>query len=142
MSRTEAAEGTEDGSRTRESRCPDSSSAVRLRRGRLARCDDLIGGAAHQFGHVVELEGKAADAGGGRAHLDNQIADLRFRHLHAHYVPAVPALARVETEDLTAPSGHEGVHLGGRLRRADDLDLVDRLEQHRLTLRQAVMDRE
>ena len=91
---------------------------------------------------MVELEGEAADAGGGRAHLHDQIADLRFRHLHAHHVPAVPALAGVEAEDLAAPSRHQRIHLGGRLRRADDLHLVDRLEQHRLALRQPLVDGE
>src|SRR5262249_39183054 len=92
---------------------------LRLRR-RLARRHDLIGGAAHEFGHVIELEGEAADAGGGRAHLHDEIADLRFRHLHAHHVPAVPTLTGIEAEDLAAPSRHQRVHLGGRLRRTDD----------------------
>src|SRR5262245_1934631 len=76
----------------------------RLRRRRLARRYDLIGGAAHEFGHVIELKGKAADAGGGRAYLHDEIANLRFRHLHAHHVPAVPTLTGIEAEDLAAPS--------------------------------------
>src|SRR5215831_8473669 len=118
------------------------SAGLRLRRRRLSRRHDLLGGAAHEFGHVIELEGEAADAGGGRAHLHDEIADLRLGHLHAHHVPAVPTLAGVEAEDLTAPSRHERVHLGGRLRRADDLDLIDRLEQHRLALRQSLVDGE
>src|SRR5262249_57500413 len=71
----------------------------RLRRRRLARRYDLVGGAAHEFGHVIELEGKAADAGGGRAHLHDEIADLRFRHLHAHHVPAGPTPTRVATRE-------------------------------------------
>src|SRR6476661_1027193 len=114
---------------------------LRGRRG-LARRYDLIRGSAHEFGHMVELEREAADAGGRRAHLHDEIADFRFRHLHAHHVPAVPALARVEAEDLAAPPRHEPVHLGGCLRRTDDLDLVDRLEQYRLALRQSIVDRE
>ena len=47
----------------------------------LLRRDDLVGGAAGQFRHVVELEGERADAGGRRAHLDDEVADLGFRHL-------------------------------------------------------------
>ena len=42
--------------------------AVLLGGGRgLSRCYDLIGGAAHEFGHVVELEREAADPGRRRA---------------------------------------------------------------------------
>src|SRR4029450_13178445 len=47
-----------------------------LGRRRLARRHDLVGGAPDEFGHVIELERKAADARGRRAHLDDQIADL------------------------------------------------------------------
>ena len=122
--------------------CSCRSAPSRSRRRRLARRHDLIGGAADEFGHVIELEGEAADAGGGRAHLHDQVADLRFRHLHAHHVPAVPALAGVEAEDLAAPSRHQRVHLRGRFRREDDLHLIDRLEQHRLALRQSLVDGE
>ena len=63
-----------------------------------------------------------------------------FRHLGAHHVPAVPALAGVEAENLAAPAGQDRVHLGGGVGRADDLDQMDRLEQHRLALRQAFDD--
>src|SRR3954452_7299206 len=66
----------------------------------------------------------------------HQVADLRFRHLHLHHVPAFPAFARIEAEDLAAAPRHQGVHLGGRLRRQHDLHLVNGLEQHRLALRQ------
>src|SRR5579871_6372680 len=75
--------------------------------------DDLVGSAAGQLGHVVELEGEGAGAGGRRADFNNQVADLGFGHFGAHHVPAVPALARVEAEDLAAPAGHQGVDLGG-----------------------------
>src|ERR1700757_1833068 len=102
MSRMEDSEKAEDGERARETRVRDPSSAVRLRRRRLSRRHDLLRGAAHEFGHVVELESEAADAGGGRAHLHDEIADLRLRHLHAHNVPAVPTLARVEAGDSAA----------------------------------------
>ena len=36
--------------------------------------------------------------------IRSPISDLR--HLRAHHVPAGPALARVEAEDLAAPPGH------------------------------------
>src|SRR6266545_2650482 len=52
--------------------------------------DDLIGGFPCQFSHMVEPEGEGAGAGSGRAHLDDEVADLGFRHLGAHHVPAVP----------------------------------------------------
>jgi hypothetical protein len=35
------------------------------RSSRLARGDDLVGGAAGDLGHMIELEAEAADAGGG-----------------------------------------------------------------------------
>src|SRR5260370_2615481 len=113
----------------------------RLSRGRLTRRHDLLGGAPHQFGHVIELEGEAAHAGSGGAHLHDEIADLRFRHLHPHHVPAVPPLARVEAEDLAAPTRHHGVHFSGRLGRADDLDLLDRPPPAGPTLRRSPVER-
>ena len=83
----------------------DPRSARRVPRVLILVCDSFgVGGAPDEFGHVIELERKAADAGGRRAHLDNQVADLGFRHLHAHHVPAVPARAGVEAEDLPAPA--------------------------------------
>src|SRR3954453_3387805 len=84
-------------------------------RSRLSRRHDLVGGASDEFGHVIELERETADAGGGRAHLDDQIADLRLRHLHAYDVPPVPAFAGVEAENLAAPPGHQRIHFRGRL---------------------------
>src|SRR5438067_8855660 len=52
------------------------------RGGRRLPCgDDLVGGAAGELGHVVELEGEGAHARGGRAHLDDEVANLGFRHL-------------------------------------------------------------
>src|SRR5208282_3033121 len=71
-----------------------------------------------------------------RANFDDEVADLRLRHLGAHHVPAVPAVARIKAEDLTAPSRHQRIDLRRRLARADDLNQMDRLEQHRLALRQ------
>src|SRR5205809_4188505 len=48
---------------------------------RVAMCgDDLVGVAAGDFGHAVELPGEAAGAGGRRTQLDDEVADLRFRH--------------------------------------------------------------
>src|SRR4029453_1621974 len=107
MSRMEDSEKTDDGGRM-----PRTISDLRpLCRLRLARRHDLVGGAADELGHVIELEREAADAGGGRAPLHDEVADLRSRHLHAHHVPAVPAGTGVEAEDLPAPSRHERVHL-------------------------------
>src|SRR5262249_21711385 len=80
------------------------------------------------------------DAGRGRAYLDDQISNLRFRHLGAHGVPAIPVFARVETEDLTSPAREDGVHFRGRFVRADDFYLMDRLQQHGLALRKAFRD--
>src|SRR6266542_3460409 len=67
------------------------------------RGDDLVGGAAGDFGHAVELPRKAAGAGGGRAQLHDQVADLRFRHGGADAVPSRPVVAGVEAQDLAAP---------------------------------------
>src|SRR5690349_14697605 len=77
--------------------------------------DDLLRGAAGDFGHAVELAGKAAGAGGGGAQFDDQFADLGFRHHGADAVPAGPSLACVETKDLAASPGQNGVDLGGRV---------------------------
>src|SRR3954469_774485 len=101
MSRTEASARTEDGVRNG----PSSIDVVGLcsGRSRLSRRHDLVGGTSDEFGHVIELEREAADTGGGRAHLDDQIADLRLRHLHTHHVPPVPAFTGVEAENLAAP---------------------------------------
>src|SRR5215468_11047276 len=105
-----------------------------------SRRNDLVCGAARQFGHMVEFESEGTDAGRGRAYLDDQISNLRFRHLGAHGVPAIPVFARVETEDLTSPAREDGVHFRGRFVRADDFYLMDRLQQHGLALRQAFRD--
>src|SRR5262245_18436845 len=89
---------------------------------------------------MVELERERAGARGRRADLDNEVADFGLRYLGAHHVPAVPAFARVEAENLTAASRQQRVDLCGRFGRTDDLDEMDRLEQHRLALRQAFGD--
>src|SRR3954449_3203954 len=83
------------------------------------RGDDLVGGAAGDFGHAVELPGKAAGAGGGRSDFHDQVADLRLRHGGADAIPSGPALAGVEAEDLATPRRQDGVDLRGRFRRAD-----------------------
>ena len=89
---------------------------------------------------MIELERERAGAGGRRADFDDEVADLRLRHLGAHYVPALPAFARIEAEDLTAPPGHQRIDLRRGLAGADDLNQMDRLEQHRVALRQAFGD--
>ena len=73
-----------------------------------ARGDDLVGGAADQFRHVIESEGEGARARGRRADFDDQVANFGFRHFGPHHVPAVPALARVEAEDMAAAAGPKG----------------------------------
>src|SRR5262249_52502571 len=97
---------------------------------------DLLGRLAGEFRHVVELEREAADARSGGADLDDEIADLALRHHGADHVPALPTLAGVETENLTALAGQDRVDLGGGVRWARDLHHMDRLQQHRLALRQ------
>src|SRR6516164_9553557 len=69
-----------------------------------ARGDDLVRSAAGQFGHVIKFERESAGAGGGRADFHDQVADLGFRHFGADHVPAVPAFACIEAQDLSAPA--------------------------------------
>ena len=82
---------------------------------RAPRRDDLIGGAAGQFGHVVEFEVKGAGARGGGTNFHDQVADLGFRHHRPHCVPAFPAFARIEAEDLAAPAREQRIDLRRRL---------------------------
>ena len=58
---------------------------------------------------MVELRGEGADAGGRRAHLDDEVAG--FGHHRLHGAPAAPAVARVEAEDLPAPPSRPSVAL-------------------------------
>src|SRR3954453_9992920 len=88
------------------------------------RGDDLLRGPARHLGHAVELPGKAAGPGGGRAQLYDQFADLGFRHHGANAVPARPALAGVEAENLAAPSGQDRIDLRGGVGGTDDLDYM------------------
>ena len=64
---------------------------------------DHLGRAAGQLGHVVEAGREGADAGGRRAQLDDEVADLRLRDHGVEHVPALPAGPRVVAEDLAAP---------------------------------------
>src|SRR5215831_20289319 len=91
------------------------------------RGDDLVGGTAGDLGHVVELAGKTPGAGGRRAQLDDQLADLGFRHHRADAIPTRPAFAGVEGEDLSPPRREDGVDLRSGIRRTNDLYRVDRL---------------
>src|SRR5882724_12996049 len=86
-------------------------------RGDSMRGDDLVGGAAGDLRHAVELPCKTAGAGGGRPQLHDQVADLGFRHGGADAVPSRPVLAGVEAEDLAPPCRQNGVDLRRRLRR-------------------------
>src|SRR5215468_5583728 len=66
------------------------------------RRNDLIGLFAGQFRHMVEPEREAADAGGRRANLHDEVADFRLRHHRPHDIPAAPPFAGVEAENLPA----------------------------------------
>src|SRR5215467_79965 len=76
-------------------RITEARDQARLRRVAM-RGDDLVGVAAGDFGHPLELPGEAAGPGGGRAQFDDEIADLRFRHGGADAVPAAPAFSCIE----------------------------------------------
>src|SRR5260370_6793814 len=93
---------------------------LRLRRDAM-RGDDLIGGAAGDFGHAVELPCETAGTGGRRPQLHDQLADLGFRHHGADAIPSGPALAGVKAEDLPAPPREDGVDLRRGLGGTDDL---------------------
>src|SRR3712207_6911781 len=80
-----------------------------LFRSRLPRRHDLVGLPAGQLGEVIEARPEGADAGGRRAQLDDEVGHLRLRDEGLHDVPAVPALAAVEAEDLASPRGDDGV---------------------------------
>src|SRR5690606_19997346 len=62
-----------------------------------------VGQPAGEFGHVVENRLIARHAGGRRAKLYDEVADLGLRHGRLHHVPARPAVAGVVAEDLAAP---------------------------------------
>src|SRR5262249_24555381 len=53
-------------------------------------------------------------------------------------IPALPALAGIEAENLPPPRRQDRVDLGGRIVRTDDLHDMDRLQQHRLALGEAL----
>ena len=76
----------------------------RSRRGKLllALFDDLIGIAADKLLQMAEPRHVVADAERERAQLGNQIVHFRLRDIGLNLVPAVPTVASVETEDLTA----------------------------------------
>src|SRR5260370_18686182 len=80
-----------------------------------ARRDDLVRRLSGELRHVIELEREAADAGGGGSDLDDEIADLGFRHHRPHHLPAAPAFARVQAEALAAPARPAGLDPRRRL---------------------------
>jgi hypothetical protein len=56
-------------------RIAEAHDQARLRRIAMGG-DDLVGVAAGDFSHALELPGEAAGPSGGRAQLDDEIADL------------------------------------------------------------------
>src|SRR5260221_5342717 len=69
-------------------------------RGDSMRGDDLVGGAAGDLSHAVELPRKTAGAGGSRPQFHDQLVDLGFQHGGADAVPALPGLAAFGAEYL------------------------------------------
>ena len=89
-----------------------------------------VGQPSAQLGEMIEALHEAADAGRGRAQLDDEVLHLGGRHLGADLVPARPAGARVGAGDLAAAAREDGVDAGIGLARAEDRHLHHRLEQH------------
>src|ERR1700694_1771284 len=114
------------------SRAPESR-YLKSRRDAM-RGDDLIGGPAGDLGHAVELPGETAGTRRRRSQLHDQFADLGFRHHGADAIPAGPALAGIEDENLTSPPREDGVDLRGGVGGTDDLHQINRLPQLRLAL--------
>ena len=54
---------------------------------------------------MVELGGEGADPGGDRPQLYDQVIHLGGRNMRLHHVPARPAFAVVEAEDLAVVTG-------------------------------------
>ena len=78
---------------------------------------------------MIELEREGAGARRRRADFDNEVADLGLRHFRPHHVPALPAVAGIEAQNLAATSGQQRVDLCRRFVRTSDLDEVDGLKQ-------------
>src|SRR3954464_3471539 len=80
---------------------PARQALCRGRRSGFTRRDDLVGGPPGEFRHVIEPGGERSGTRRCRAYLDDEVADLGFGHHRLDDIPAGPALARVETEDLS-----------------------------------------
>ena len=91
---------------------------------------------------MVELGLEGADAGGRRAQFDDQVADLRLGDQRPQRLPALPAVARLEAEDLAAPRADQRAGARQRVGRHVDRHRQDRLEQHRPRLRQRLAERD
>ena len=97
--------------------------------------DDLVGRAAGQFGHVIEL-GVKPPTPAVAERISTMRSPISASGIWRAPSPSRPAFARVEAENLAAPPRDDGVDLRRRIGRADDLDQLDRLEQDRRALRQ------
>src|ERR1700719_3229630 len=72
-----------------------------------------LGELAGQLLEMNEAVGIVADAERDRAQLDDEVVDLRFGHVGGDDVPVRPVRLGIETEDLTAPTGDQALHLRG-----------------------------
>src|SRR5262245_4725648 len=104
----------------------------------LARRHDLFRQAAGQLRQTVMAVGEGADPGSRRTQLDNEIADLGLGHVGLDRVPAGPAFAGIESEELAAAAGNDLIDPRRCLAGHMQVDMNDRLEQNRLTLVHAV----
>src|SRR5258708_32815743 len=86
---------------------------------RLRACplDCLIGQATAELGQMVEARLEGADAGGGRAQLDDQGANLGLRDPRLDHVPSPPAGARVRAAELPPALPNDAMDPGRRVGR-------------------------
>src|SRR5687767_11448154 len=96
---------------------------------RVLALDDVVGDAAADLGHVVELGDEVAQALSHAAQFGDQVLALAFRQVDLDLVPAGPAVPWMEAEDLAALGGDRRGDPGGRRVGGMNGQLLDRLEQ-------------